>query len=100
MDWTSQDDIEGECAPTQLVPASQACDLAEESALEFNPDQSQDAWGAPESLDAWSAPSPVSPPRTAASPPPRAEGWSPAPKAPTPTPRPLARPRRHLRPAL
>ena len=46
MDWTSQDDIEGECAPTQLVPASQACDLAEESALEFNPDQSQDAWGA------------------------------------------------------
>ena len=40
MDWTSQDDIEGECAPTQLVPASQACDLAEESALEFNPDQS------------------------------------------------------------
>ena len=84
MEWTSQDDIEGECAPTQLVPASQACDLAEESALEFNPDQSQDAWGAPESLDAWSAPSPVSPPRTAASPPPRAEGWSPAPKAPTP----------------
>ena len=73
MDWTSQDDIEGECAPTQLVPASQACDIAEESALEFNPDQSQDAWGAPESLDAWSAPSPVSPPRTAASPP-RAEG--------------------------
>ena len=46
MEWTSQDDIEGECAPTQLVPASQACDLAEESALEFNPDQSQDAWGA------------------------------------------------------
>ena len=82
MEWTSQDDIEGECAPTQLVPASQACDIAEESALEFNPDQSQDAWGAPESLDAWSAPSPVSPPRTAASPPPRAEGWSPAPKAP------------------
>ena len=60
MEWTSQDDIEGECAPTQLVPASQACDIAEESALEFNPDQSQDAWGAPESLDAWSAPSPVS----------------------------------------
>ena len=87
MEWTSQDDIEGECAPTQLVPASQACDLAEESALEFNPDQSQDAWGAPESLDAWSAPSPVSPPRTAASPPPRAEGWSPAPKAPTPPPK-------------
>ena len=87
MDWTSQDDIEGECAPTQLVPASQACDLAEESALEFNPDQSQDAWGAPESLDAWSAPSPVSPPRPAASPPPRAEGWSPAPKAPTPPPK-------------
>ena len=87
MDWTSQDDIEGECAPTQLVPASQACDLAEESALEFNPDQSQDAWGAPESLDAWSAPSPVSPPRTAASPPPRAEGWSPVPKAPTPPPK-------------
>ncbi len=86
MDWTSQDDIEGECAPTQLVPASQACDLAEESALEFNPDQSQDAWGAPESLDAWSAPSPVSPPRTAARSPPRAEGWSPAPKAPTPPP--------------
>jgi hypothetical protein len=86
MDWTSQDDIEGECAPTQLVPASQACDIAEESALEFNPDQSQDAWGAPESLDAWSAPSPVSPPRTAASPP-RAEGWSPAPKAPTPPPK-------------
>ena len=77
MDWTSQDDIEGECAPTQLVPASQACDLAEESALEFNPDQSQDAWGAPESLDAWSAPSPVSPPREAARSPPRAEGWSP-----------------------
>ena len=46
MDWTSQDDIEGECAPTQLVPASQACDIAEESALEFNPDQSQDAWEA------------------------------------------------------
>ena len=87
MDWTSQDDIEGECAPTQLVPASQACDMAEESALEFNPDQSQDAWGAPESLDAWSAPSPVSPPRTAASPPPRAEGWSPTPKAPTPPPK-------------
>jgi hypothetical protein len=87
MEWTSQDDIEGECAPTQLVPASQACDLAEESALEFNPDQSQDAWGAPESLDAWSAPSPVSPPRTAASPPPRAEGWSPAAKAPTPPPK-------------
>ena len=86
MDWTSQDDIEGECAPTQLVPASQACDIAEESALEFNPDQSQDAWGAPESLDAWSAPSPVSPPRTAASPP-RAEGWSPVPKAPTPPPK-------------
>ena len=86
MEWTSQDDIEGECAPTQLVPASQACDLAEESALEFNPDQSQDAWGAPESLDAWSAPSPVSPPRTAASPP-RAEGWSPVPKAPTPPPK-------------
>ena len=62
MDWTSQDDIEGECAPTQLVPASQACDLAEESALEFNPDRSQDAWGAPESLDAWSAPSPSSGP--------------------------------------
>ena len=38
MDWTSQDDIEGECAPTQLVPASQACDIAEESALEFNAD--------------------------------------------------------------
>ena len=41
MEWTSQDDIEGECAPTQLVPASQACDLAEESALEFNSQPSQ-----------------------------------------------------------
>ena len=127
MDWNSQDDVEGECAatqmvpasqeladdaapeesalefnaapsqnawgdaPTQLVPASQACDLAEDaavpasqacdlaedappedSALEFNAEPSQDAWGAaPESLDAWSAP--LTPP-----------GSSPARKAPSP----------------
>ena len=31
-----------ECAPTQLVPPSQACDLVEESALEFNSQPSQD----------------------------------------------------------
>ena len=42
MDWTSQDDIEGECAPTQLVPPSQACDLPDESALELNSQPSQD----------------------------------------------------------
>jgi len=126
MDW-EQDDVDGECAatqmvpasqelaedaapeesalefnaapsqdawgdaPTQLVPASQACDLAEDaavpasqacnlaedappedSALEFNAEPSQDAWGAaPESLDAWSAP--LTPP-----------GSSPARKVPSP----------------
>ena len=56
MEWTSQDDIEGECAPTQLVPPtqdmecaptqpvppSQACDLPDESALQFNSQPSQD----------------------------------------------------------
>ena len=31
-----------ECAPTQLVPPSQACDLVEESALQFNSQPSQD----------------------------------------------------------
>ena len=30
-----------ECAPTQLVPPSQACDLPDESALEFNSQPSQ-----------------------------------------------------------
>ena len=31
-----------ECAPTQPVPPSQACDLPDESALEFNSQPSQD----------------------------------------------------------
>ena len=33
---------EMECAPTQPVPPSQACDLPDESALEFNSQPSQD----------------------------------------------------------
>ena len=31
-----------ECAPTQPVPPSQACDLPDESALQFNSQPSQD----------------------------------------------------------
>ena len=38
----TQDVAMDECAPTQIVPPSQACDLAEESALQFNSQPSQD----------------------------------------------------------
>ena len=38
----TQDVAMDECAPTQLVPPSQACDLPDESALEFNSQPSQD----------------------------------------------------------
>ena len=38
----TQDVAMDECAPTQPVPPSQACDLVEESALEFNSQPSQD----------------------------------------------------------
>ena len=37
----TQDVAMDECAPTQLVPPSQACDLPDESALEFNSQPSQ-----------------------------------------------------------
>ena len=38
----TQDDAAMDCAPTQLVPPSQACDLVEDSALQFNSQPSQD----------------------------------------------------------
>ena len=38
----TQDVAMDECAPTQPVPPSQACDLVEESALQFNSQPSQD----------------------------------------------------------
>ena len=38
----TQDVAMDECAPTQIVPPSQACDLPDESALEFNSQPSQD----------------------------------------------------------
>ena len=38
----TQDVAMDECAPTQLVPPSQACDLPDESALQFNSQPSQD----------------------------------------------------------
>ena len=38
----TQDVAMDECAPTQPVPPSKACDLPDESALEFNSQPSQD----------------------------------------------------------